>query len=205
VGNPEKYTIETGLNLQEASKDGFAFVGWYTDAEFTTLYQYDVNNLEDITLYARFAKAKVGNEYYDSCQDAIKNANNGSVVTLLVDVELDEVLLINKDITLRGDEITISAGQSFSSTQLIEITNGNVTIEGLIIDAEHKSRNIKASGGHLSLVDTIVINGHVENSYVSGVYITGKATFSMDGGKIINNTISTRYDYLEYATDLWIG
>ena len=77
--------------------------------------------------------------------------------------------------------------------------------EDAILDGNHVARVLRANAGHLYLENSIVTNGHVENSYVSGVYITGKATFSMDGGKIINNTISTRYDYLEYATDLWIG
>jgi len=204
-GNPDKYTVESPLNLLDATKEGYAFVGWYVDEEFTTPYQYNEDDLKNIVLYARFAQARINGECYELYKDAIENAEENDVVDILVDIEIDETLLINKNITIRGEQLTISASESFVGTQLIEITSGNVTLEGLTIDANNKARNIKVSGGHLSLVDTIVTNGHVENSYVSGVYVTGKATFSMDGGKIVNNTIGTRYDYLDFATDLWIG
>lgn len=55
--NPATYLEGTGLVLADASKDGYRFVGWYTDEVFTEkLTTISTVQTGDITLYARFAK-----------------------------------------------------------------------------------------------------------------------------------------------------
>ena len=52
--------------------------------------------------------ARIGNNYYESLIDAIKNASSTDTITLINDVSLDETLEINKtvNINLNGNDIT---------------------------------------------------------------------------------------------------
>lgn len=58
AGNPASYTSGTGVaGFAAASKEGYTFDGWYSDAEFTTKVTYIPAELaEDITLYAKFVE-----------------------------------------------------------------------------------------------------------------------------------------------------
>ncbi len=54
--NPAEYTYGVGvLDFAEASKDGYTFDGWYSDATFTTKVEsIDTTEMQDVTLYAKF-------------------------------------------------------------------------------------------------------------------------------------------------------
>ncbi len=56
--NPEKFTAHTDtITLKDANKTGYAFKGWYSDAEFNTqVKQIEKGTRENITLYAKFVK-----------------------------------------------------------------------------------------------------------------------------------------------------
>lgn len=52
--------------------------------------------------------AKIGNEYFDTLEEAIKSANSDDIITLVSNVSLDETLLIDKvvNLNLNGNNIT---------------------------------------------------------------------------------------------------
>ncbi|MBO5480605.1 MAG: InlB B-repeat-containing protein, partial [Clostridia bacterium] len=55
--NPATYTEGTGLVLADATKEGYNFVGWYTDNVYTVkVTEISATQTGDITLYAKFAK-----------------------------------------------------------------------------------------------------------------------------------------------------
>ena len=55
--NPATYTEGTGLVLADASKDGYTFIGWYTDSFYTDkITEISAEKTGDITLYAKFTK-----------------------------------------------------------------------------------------------------------------------------------------------------
>ena len=55
--NPATYTEGTGLVLTDASKDGYTFIGWYSDNVFTVkVTEISAEQTGDITLYAKFTK-----------------------------------------------------------------------------------------------------------------------------------------------------
>ena len=203
--NPTAYDLDTGLTLYEPTKEGYEFIGWYTDSEFNNVFNYD-SKPRSLTLYARFAQAVVGNEYYEEIEDAINEADNGDTIKVLGNVLIDETITINKNITLDTTNGTISASETFAGGAMfiIDAEGKTVTINNLDINANSKARVIKAIAGHLVINDTNITGGYSE-SYVAGVYITEESTFAMNGGSIKNNTIKSRSDYLQYATDLWIG
>lgn len=61
-------TVLNGKTLSKPAdpkKDGYYFIGWYTDAEFTTPFAFNATPItENITLYARFEAALVGQDEY---------------------------------------------------------------------------------------------------------------------------------------------
>ena len=56
--NPESYTYGIGVTrFADASKEGYAFLGWYSDADFTTpITSISERQIGRVTLYAKYAK-----------------------------------------------------------------------------------------------------------------------------------------------------
>ena len=52
--NPASYTINDVVELKPATKEGFKFLGWFTDAEFTTPFVKLENATGDVTVYAKY-------------------------------------------------------------------------------------------------------------------------------------------------------
>ena len=61
-------TVLNGKTLSKPAdpkKDGYYFIGWYADADFTTPFAFDATPItENITLYARFEAELIGQEEY---------------------------------------------------------------------------------------------------------------------------------------------
>ena len=53
--NPDVYTLEDTITLMDATKVGYDFVGWYSDAEKTEQINVISNRVGDLDLYAKFA------------------------------------------------------------------------------------------------------------------------------------------------------
>lgn len=77
--------------------------------------------------------AKVGNNYYDTLEEAIANARSTDTITLISDVTLDDTLLINKtvNINLNGNDIS-------APSKVFEVEGGtlNITGKGTIKETE---------------------------------------------------------------------
>ena len=60
--NPTEYTYGVGVDsFADASKDGYVFEGWYSDAEFKTeVTKITVTQTGNVTLYAKFVEKKEG-------------------------------------------------------------------------------------------------------------------------------------------------
>ncbi len=70
AGNPTEYTIESAITLSDATKQGYDFTGWYTNAEFTgeAITEIATGTTGDIALWAKF-----------DMTTTIKTAKNNSV------------------------------------------------------------------------------------------------------------------------------
>lgn len=78
--NPTEYTEGTAVALENASKEGYTFEGWYTDASFTTkITEISADSTGPITLYAKFAEIEQpddGNSENTQTPDTGDNNNN---------------------------------------------------------------------------------------------------------------------------------
>ncbi len=57
---------KTPVKPEDPTKDGFVFIGWYSDSACTTPYHFGVNTVtSDVTVYARWAEKVVGQPEYN--------------------------------------------------------------------------------------------------------------------------------------------
>ena len=64
ANNPADYTVETAtITLADASKDGYTFEGWYSDAAFTAdneVTEIATGSTGDVILYAKYSEIALG-------------------------------------------------------------------------------------------------------------------------------------------------
>ena len=64
ANNPADYTVETAtITLADASKDGYTFEGWYSDATFTTdneVTEIATGSTGDVVLFAKYSEIALG-------------------------------------------------------------------------------------------------------------------------------------------------
>ncbi|MGN0390802.1 MAG: InlB B-repeat-containing protein, partial [Wujia sp.] len=94
AGNPSAYTYGTGVpSLADASKSGYTFGGWYSDAALTTkVTSISATQTGNVKLYAKFTFKKLKGEgsisvadvYYGKTPEAVatSSTNGTSAVTL---------------------------------------------------------------------------------------------------------------------------
>ena len=67
IDNPNTYTIETStIILEEATKEGYTFLGWYDNAEYSgeSMAEITLGTTEDMTLYAKWSINSYEINYY---------------------------------------------------------------------------------------------------------------------------------------------
>ncbi len=69
--------------------------------------------------------ARIGNNYYDTLQDAIKNASSNDVITIVSDISLDETIEINKNVNINLNNHNISAKE-----KVFLVQGGSLNITG---------------------------------------------------------------------------
>ena len=72
---------------------------------------------------------KIGNNYYENLEDAIKNAGPNDVISLISNVKLDETLEINKPVNINLNNNDITAKEFVF---LVEGGNLNLTGKGTV-------------------------------------------------------------------------
>ncbi|MBE6341721.1 MAG: hypothetical protein E7069_13495 [Bacteroidales bacterium] len=110
---------------------------------------------------------------YETLTDALEAAQDDDVITLLSNVNLTNVLTVNKNITLDLAGYTIDRGLANSETAE---SNGNV------INVDY---DCTLTLDDSSVDKTGTITGGYNNSYSGGVYVKG--TFVMNAGTITGN------------------
>lgn len=128
--------------------------------------------------------ARIGNNYYDSLIDAIKNASSTDVITLINDVSLNETLEINKtvNINLNGNDIT-------AKEKVFLVKGGvlNLDGEGTIKETEPNYGAIMVIGSDdQSKKDYSIVNigKNVTLEGWSGIFITHESSKSY--GVVVN-------------------
>jgi len=79
--NPVSYTIEDSFALSDAEKNGYNFVGWYSDNDYTTeVTSISAGSMGAITLYAKYEVAT-----YSITYENAKDATNNNVTSYTIE------------------------------------------------------------------------------------------------------------------------
>lgn len=81
-GNPRTYNVTQSIDLENPSKLGYTFSGWYLDNKFSTQVISITSGTGDKTLYAKWAPNRYAIRYY---------ANNGTSISITEDCVYNEV------------------------------------------------------------------------------------------------------------------
>lgn len=146
---------------------------------------------------------------YDELVEAISNASDGDTITVSGEIAIDAPLNITKSVTLKGDSIVPSENFSGSCLVKLETAGATLTLGDIKLDAEKKGRVIVCTAGTLEINGATITNGKAADSFIGGVYMTNSSQLHMTSGSITGNvngnTAYTSDNYLQYASDLWIG
>lgn len=162
AANPTTYTVnDLVITLQEPTREGYRFLGWYTDNAFTKpITEINKNNIGNLTLYARWANPQ--DEFTVTYLD-----HNGNKL-------LDETLYkSDSDQPLR------------SSTEFPELNvEGYFFIAWVNPDNESESYVCIPAGN----TDDIVVKATLKNEavhnvlyYIDGEFSTSQSFFEVDG------------------------
>lgn len=100
--NPTSYTVEDSFVLEDASKTGYTFIGWFSDALFTNqVTQIDIGTTGNKELFAKFTTTIVEEKAY------LRIDANGNESTTG-----DYILFGEYPQTIKADSVTITTTQN---------------------------------------------------------------------------------------------
>jgi len=89
VNNPDTYTVLDTITLEDASKTGYTFEGWFTDDSFTNeVTTIDLGTTDDITLYAKFETINYTITY--ELEGGTNDSNNPLTFTVEEEITLED-------------------------------------------------------------------------------------------------------------------
>ncbi|MBR2712853.1 MAG: InlB B-repeat-containing protein [Bacilli bacterium] len=176
---------EKAIKPENPTKDDYNFVAWYSDANLTTLFDFDTPITDTTKLYAKWMSsdyvAEMNGTGYESLQLAVNAAQtNPSTIRLLKDTSEAVAISSNQDITIDLNTNTISNIESsilFNNSGTLKIIDGSITHN----TSTHTIKN--NSSGALEL----------KNVNISSTETTCKNVLCNDGGTALigNGTIIT--------------
>ena len=168
--------------LPEApTKDGYTFTGWFTAATGGSAVTTETVFTTDTTVYAQWEEIVIEEDIIDTSDKlvkAIKEALPGETVTLGADIVLTSKIHIGKNITIDGDNHTLTtAGDNYFSMYRESADDGgekfDINIKNLTVDGDRAFHvwDGDTFGGQMS--DTFNATISFENVSVLGSTITG--------------------------------
>ncbi len=185
-GAPEKFTIETADTLPVPSKEGSIFLGWFTDAKFTSAAGKLGSVASDIQLYAKWSDKKFveiedGKEINSESSSIIlsSNAVNGTFSYIFSATV--------KSFDAENGVIRIGRGNDTVDGSYIELTAGKLTVytnesqDNQVVQAQTHQRDYEG----FIVVEIEVAGGYayITLRTASGEYQTTK-TWSGRNGEI---------------------
>ena len=200
--NPLSFTCQDSILLDEATKNGFTFTGWYDDENYTNKIETIVNCFENLNLYAKW-EANVYNVYIES-NDGITNKQYS-------------ISLINcyENEAFVEKEIVLESGILFNpyletATKYTDKNYNTFYLEGWYLDENYNTpvteslivnSNIKLFakwGQHKELTILNFINSEFAFHNYSETYIDRNFIIDSEKGKV-SITIKYKTDMVSYS------
>ena len=169
--NPNKYTIEDTISLEDPTQDGYTFAGWYETSNFTEPATVSITNRTgDITLYAKW----IQNEYRVIVHHYEENTST----------------------SVADDEVLIGGlGESYTARNLIPTLDG----QGHIIETDGRDYLNPAQYSCVSSVGNTT--GVFTEQDIVVTYYYRVATFEITGEAGAGGSISSVDETVRYGED----
>ncbi len=191
---------------------------------------HDVKATCQVTARDAYVAIEGSNTEYTTFEQALAAAENGSTIVLHgnITAQANNIQISNKNLTIKGfvyagvqqDPIILQAKGTMddSVANFIKIdSNSDVTFQDLILDGNGDLANVRVlrvAGSNLVLQNATIRNGKYnttkENTFGSGVMLTGKSTATIKNSNISSNVFTSTDETLLtneriYSQDLWMG
>jgi parallel beta-helix repeat protein len=173
---PQQTLTEFMANATNSTPSKFFYFSNYTVSAdkvgYTNSAQVNMTSSQFITLTLSLQCNVVVNETqncFASVQDAVNNATNGQTVVVINAREYEEVVLLDKSITLTSNTSTLPTvfqdASTVSQGTIINITSGNSTVSKL---------NVKynGTGGYINGITVFMVNNVTINNISASVKTT---------------------------------
>ena len=186
-------SLKAGLYSPSANPD--APYSYYTSVEEAKAAAKDdpnavVTDVETGKEEALYPAAKIGNETYNTLEEALKAAKSGDTIVLQKDVSTGAVTL-PAGVTLDGGNHVITCNTEIANGAFITATGDNVTIKNATVNVDGKAKH--------GIQFYCVKGGKLENVNVMGgkytAVIVNGAEVSINGGNLSTNGCAV----VEYA------
>lgn len=117
--NPSTYTINSDtINLSSPSKDGYDFVGWYIDSDYSqTIERIECGSYGDIEVFAKWEAI-----IYTITYIIPENTNNDNISTFTIETDITSLI----DPSLKGYSFNGWFSDSSYDTNIYHVAGGNI-------------------------------------------------------------------------------
>ena len=194
----ESQSVDYGSTASEPdapTKDGSAFLGWYSDSALTAEFDFTTPIIANTTVYAKWIEciASVeGSNYYTDFAEAVSAWTENTTLVLFSDIEIDETMAsktgqggdtsiiaimvsVTKTLDLNGHTISLAPAAHKSQERVFSVHNANTVL------------TLKDSSG-TNAGKLTGVNPVSDNGWSGALYINNGASVSMYGGTITGNT-----------------
>ena len=219
---PTSYNAYTSFELPEPTREGYEFVGWYTDENLQKLVQLDESNkykiTQDITLYAKW---KIS---WDGLKNQIEKDSGISEFVITEDLTATSTITVSKPFKITSDKnVTITRGNTTGNTSFTDAffeveSAGNLELEGkenstITLDGGNANESpilatapLITSSGNLTLTNCTLQNNKNTSTPPGGAIYISAGKFTMNGGiigeEITESDASTgKQSWQDAATD----
>ena len=197
---PTSYNAYTSFELPEPTREGYEFVGWYTDENLQKLVQLDESNkykiTQDITLYAKW---KIS---WDGLKNQIEKDSGISEFVITEDLTATSTITVSKPFKITSDKnVTITRGNTTGNTSFTDAffeveSAGNLELEGkenstITLDGGNANESpilatapLITSSGNLTLTNCTLQNNKNTSTTPGGAIYISAGKFTMNGGII---------------------
>ena len=213
--NPANYTIESEtITLDAPTKDGYTFVGWFDNAEFTgdAVTTIAAGSTGDKTFYAKWTLVT-----YDITYNGVEGATNPNPAGYTIESETITLDALTKDgytfagwfdnAEFTGSAVTTIAhgstgDKTFWAKWIQDMTYGGVTIKD---NGTTKSATLDASQeGTVSITSDVVVNAvELNRDFTANQPATVMLPFSLGDGQTVSGGSFYKFSGVTKDGDVW--
>lgn len=181
--NPATYTIEDAITLNNPTKDGYTFAGWFDNAGFTgsAVTTIAAGSTGDKTFWAKWIQ--------DQTYGGVTIKDNGTTKSATLDASQESTISITSDVVVNAVELNRDFTANQPATVMLPFSLGDgQTVNG---GSFYKFSGVTKDGDEWKAQFTEVATLKANTPYLFNPSATGQVTFNLNGGTVTLNTTTT--------------